>query len=100
MTEHSSRENAGKQAPAISVSESDASFTIHADFSMIDGTDAVTVEFAQQGVVIHGGGVQRYIPIPTDGDVERATVRIAARIARIVVPTAGLGHRWRAIVLW
>ena len=100
MTEHSPRENAGKQAPAISVSESDASFTIHADFSMIDGTDAVTVEFAQQGVVIHGGGVQRYIPIPTDGDVERATVRIADRIARIVVPTAGLGHRWRAIVLW
>jgi hypothetical protein len=67
---------------------------------MIDGTDTVTVEFAQQGVMIHGGGVQRYIPVPTDGDVERATVRIADRIARIVVPTAGLGHRWRAIVLW
>jgi hypothetical protein len=58
------------------------------------------VEFAQQGVIISGGAMQRYIPIPTDGDIELASVHVANGVARITVPVAGLAHRWRAIVMW
>jgi hypothetical protein len=86
--------------PIIEVSEQDGWFTVYADFRMVPDAEHVTVEFAQQGVIISGGAMQRYIPIPTDGDIELASVHVANGVARIAVPVAGLGHRWRAIVMW
>lgn len=87
-------------SPIIEVSELDGLFNVYADFRMVPDADNVTVEFAQQGMVISGGTIQRYIPIPTDSDIELTRVDVADRVARIAVPTAGLGHRWRAIVMW
>jgi hypothetical protein len=88
-------------SPAVQVSELDGMFNVHADFRRVpDAEHHVTVEFAQQGVIISGGTIQRYIPIPTDGDIELAKVTVADGVARISIPTAGLGHRWRAIVMW
>lgn len=92
-----------QKAPIIDVSESDGAFNVYADFSLmaeLSDVSEVTVEFARQGVVITRGTVQRYIPIPTDGEIERATVKNAGGIVRISVPTAGLGHRWRSIIMW
>jgi hypothetical protein len=90
-------------APIVDVSEQDGAFHVYADFSMmahVPGGSDLTVEFGRQGVVLRSGGMQRYIPIPTDGEIERATVSNVAGIVRISIPTAGLGHRWRAIVMW
>jgi hypothetical protein len=98
-----SESSAHSGLPIIEVSELDGAFNVYADFSRLAGlsdTPEVTVEFGQQGVVITGGAVQRYVPIPTDGEIERATVMNAGGIVRISVPTAGLGHRWRSIVMW
>ncbi|HET6676267.1 MAG TPA: hypothetical protein VFG71_13060 [Nitrospiraceae bacterium] len=86
--------------PIIEVSELDGTFSVYGDFRMVPDVENVTVEFAQQGVIISGGTIQRYIPIPTDGDIELASVHVMGGIARIAVPVAGLGHRWRAIVMW
>jgi hypothetical protein len=86
--------------PTIEVSESDGTFMVHADFRMVPDADNVSVEFAQQGIIVSGGTAQRYIPIPTDGDIESAKVNVTDGIARISIRTAGLGHRWRAIVMW
>jgi hypothetical protein len=86
--------------PTVQVSELDGMFNVYADFTMVPDAEHVTVEFAQQGIIVSGGTIQRYIPIPTDGDIELAKVRVTDRVARISIPTAGLGHRWRAIVMW
>ena len=86
--------------PTVEVSELHGMFNVHADFSMVPDAENVTVEFAQQGIIISGGTTQRYIPIPTDGDIELAKVRVADCVARLSIPTAGRGHRWRAIVMW
>lgn len=98
-----SESSAQRGLPIIEVSELDGAFNVYADFSMLAGLSdlpEVTVEFGQQGVVITGGTVQRYVPIPTDGEIEHATVKKAGGIVRISVPTAGLGHRWRSLVMW
>ncbi|MEP7153747.1 MAG: hypothetical protein ABI856_18745 [Nitrospira sp.] len=99
-----SEESIGRQgAPIIDVSECDGTFNIYADFTLLAGSVEAsdpTVEFARQGVVITHGTMQRYIPIPTDGEIERATVKNAGGILRISVPTADLGHRWRSITMW
>ncbi len=99
---HSESASDGRQnAPIINVSESDGLFNVHADFSLMAehaGVSEATVEFSRQGVMITRGPVQRYIPIPTDGEIDRATVTNADAIVRISVPTAGLGHRWRSIM--
>lgn len=105
LARNSSREESiGRQgAPIIDVSECDGTFNIYADFTLlVDSLEASepSVEFARQGVVLTHGTVQRYIPIPTDGEIERATVRNAGGIVRISVPTADLGHRWRSITMW
>lgn len=102
--EDSRGESIGRErAPIIDVSECDGTFNIYADFTLIaepvEGLEP-TVEFARQGVVITHGTVQRYIPVPTDGEIERATVKNAGGIVRISVPTADLGHRWRSITMW
>ena len=86
--------------PIIEVSELDGTFSVYGDFRMVPDAENVTVEFAQQGVIISGGTIQRYIPIPTDVDIELVAVQVMGGIARIAVPVAGLGHRWRAIVMW
>ena len=91
---------AQESSPIIEVFESDGRFHVSADFSMVPDADDVTVEFAQQGVIVSGGTMQRYIPIPTDGDLELATVHVADGVARVTVPVAGLGLRWRAIATW
>ena len=91
---------AAESEPIIEVSERDGRFNVYADFRMVPGAEHVTVEFAQQGMNISGGEMQRYIPIPTDGDIELAMVQVAEGVARITVPVVGLGHRWRAIVMW
>ena len=96
MSQHAS--DSGE--PIIEVSELDGTFSVYGDFRMVPDAENVTVEFAQQGVIISGGTIQRYIPIPTDGDIELAAVQVMGGIARIAVPVAGLGHRWRAIVMW
>ncbi len=102
--DHSREESIGRQrAPIIDVSECDGTFTIYAEFTLLaDSVEASepTVEFARQGVMITHGTMQRYIPIPTDGEIERATVKTAGGIVRISVPTADLGHRWRSITMW
>lgn len=90
-------------APLIEVSESDGTFNVYADFSLMaelsDETKA-TVVFARQGLVITRGTVQRYVPIPTDSEIEHATVKSDGAIVRISVPTAGLGDRWRSLIMW
>jgi hypothetical protein len=88
------------QSPAISLFLAEGCFIVEADFSMVAGSNPVTVEFAQQGILFNGGAVQRYIPIPTESDVERASVILDGRIARVSVPTAELGTRWRTIGMW
>ncbi len=60
----------------------------------------VTVVFAHQGLVITHGTIQRYVPIPTDSEIEHATVKSDSAIVRISVPTAGLGDRWRSLIMW
>ncbi len=90
-------------SPIIDVSESDGAFNVYADFSGVsDRMEAgePTIEFARQGVVLKRGPVERYIPIPTDCEIDRAKVSTAGGIVRISVPTADLGHRWRSIVMW
>ena len=86
--------------PMIEVSESDGLYKVCADFRMIPDAKHLTVEFARQGIVITGGTIERYVPIPTDGDIELSRVEVGDGVARIAVPTAGLGQRWRAIVMW
>ena len=71
-------------------------FHVHADFSRLPALDResdTAVEFARQGVKITCGSVQRYIPIPTDGEIHRATVTKAGGLVRVAVPTAGLANR-------
>jgi hypothetical protein len=92
-----------EQRPIIDVSESDGFFHVYADFSSAKesvGPADITVEFARQGVVLRQGALERYIPIPTDGEIDRAKVQNTGGIVRISVPTAGLGHRWRSIIMW
>ena len=99
LTESGEREN----SPLIEVSESEGMFHVHADFSRLPALDRepdTAVEFARQGVTITCGSVQRYIPIPTDGEIDRARVTNAGGIVHIAVPTAGLGQRWRSIIMW
>jgi hypothetical protein len=92
-----------EQRPIIDVSESDGFFHVYADFTSAKrslGPADITVEFARQGLVLRQGALERYIPIPTDGEVDRARVQNTDGIVRISVPTAGLGHRWRSIIMW
>lgn len=92
-----------QQGPLIEVSESDGTFNVYADFrAMQDMSTAedIAVEFARQGIILAGGSVQRYVPLPTDAQIEHARVTIDAGIVRMSVPTADLGHRWRSIVMW
>lgn len=99
LTESGGREN----SPLIEVSESEGMFHVHADFSRLpelDRESETAVEFARQGVKITCGSVQRYIPVLSDGEIERATVTNAGGIVHIAVPTAGLGQRWRSIIMW
>lgn len=86
--------------PIIQVSEREGVFYVYADFTMLADAENVTVEFAQQGIIISGGSAERYVPIPTDAETEWASVTVNGTVARISVPTAGLGHRWRAITMW
>lgn len=90
------------QQPVIEVSEDDGNFNVYADFRPVldHHTDQVTVKFARQGMILTGGTVQRYLPIPTDALVLNARVTVAEGIARISIPTADAGHRWRSIVMW
>jgi hypothetical protein len=95
--------NGREYSPIIDVSESDGFFHVRADFSMTNdfvGRTEAMVEFARQGVVITQGTLQRYIPIPTDGEIDRAKVTNNGGIVHISVPTAGLGQRWRSIIMW
>lgn len=100
----SAEESIGRQnSPIIDVSECGGCFHVYADFTVTNdllGSAEATVEFARQGVVITRGSIQRYIPIPTDGEIDRAKVTNTGGIVRISVPTAGLGHRWRSIIMW
>ena len=92
-----------QQGPLIEVSESDGTFNVYADFrAMPDMSSAeeIAVEFARQGIILSSGPVQRYVPLPTDAQIEHARVTIDAGIVRMSVPTADLGHRWRSIVMW
>ena len=86
--------------PIIEVSEREGVFQVHADFTMVADAETVTVEFAQQGIIISGGSAERYVPIPTDAETEWASVTVNGAVARISMPTAGLAHRWRAITMW
>jgi hypothetical protein len=88
------------RSPILSVFELDGKFHVEADFRPVPHVDKVTVAFAQQGILISGGAVERYVPIPTDGNLDLAKVHVVDGIAKISVPTAGLGYRWRAIVMW
>ena len=90
-----------EQRPIIDVSESDGFFPVYADFASAKesvGPADITVEFARQGVVLRQGALD--IAIPTDGEIDRAKVQNTGGIVRISVPTAGLGHRWRSIIMW
>jgi len=92
-----------QQGPVIEVSESDGTFNVYADFrAMPDMSSAeeIAVEFARQGIILSSGLLQRYVPLPTDAQIEHARVTIDAGIVRMSVPTADLGHRWRSIVMW
>lgn len=95
-------ESFGPQQPIIEVSECDDTFNVYADFrTVLDNSEApVVVKFAQQGMILAGGAVQRYLPIPTDALIMHARVTIDGGIARISIPTADSGHRWRSIVMW
>ncbi|MGC3974462.1 MAG: hypothetical protein QM771_08795 [Nitrospira sp.] len=88
--------------PVIEVSESDGNFNVYADFRPVLQNSAmqVSVEFAQQGIILTGGTVERYLPIPTDAFIGHARVTVTGGIARISIPTADSGHRWRSIVMW
>ena len=88
--------------PVIEVSESDGNFNVYADFRPVLENPAmqVAVEFAQQGIILTGGTVERYLPIPTDAYIGHARVTVTGGIARISIPTADAGHRWRSIVMW
>lgn len=90
------------QEPVIEVSESDGNFNVYADFRPVLQNSAVQVgvQFAQQGVILTGGTVERYLPIPTDAFLEHARVTVTGGVARISIPTADAGHRWRSIVMW
>lgn len=90
------------QQPVIDVSESDGHFNVYADFRPVLESSAgqVVVEFAQQGIILTGGTEQRYLPIPTDALILHAQVAVTDGIARISIPTADAGHRWRSIVMW
>ncbi len=93
---------AGCLHPIINVSEVDGTMYVHADFQPVLGepSEQVSVQFAQQGVILACGTVQRYLPIPTDALVSQARVSIAGGVARIAIPTADAGHRWRSLVMW
>ena len=93
---------AGSLHPLINVSEVEGTIYVHADFQPVlgDSSEQVTVQFAQQGVILACGTVQRYLPIPTDALVSQARVSIAGGVARIAIPTADAGHRWRSLVMW
>ena len=88
--------------PVIDVIESEGIFSVYADFRPVLETSGVEVlvEFAQQGVMLTAGSVERYLPIPTDALVQHARVTVLDGIARISIPTADSGHRWRSIVMW
>ena len=89
--------------PIIEISERDGLLHISADFTMARESSVrgeATVEFAHQGVVITRGSIQRYIPIPTDSEVHLAKVTREGGIVRVFLPTAGLGPRWRSIIMW
>ena len=88
--------------PVIDVIQSDGVFEVYADFRPVLQTSGVEVivEFAQQGVMLTAGSVARYLPIPTDALVQHARVTVLDGIARISIPTADSGHRWRSIVMW
>ena len=91
------------QGPVIEVSESDGTFNVYADFRAMPemaSAEEIAVEFARQGIILSSGSHQRYVPIPTDAQIEHARVTIDAGIVRMSVPTADLGHRWRSIVMW
>ena len=87
-----------QQGPLIEVS-----FNVYADFRAMPemaSAEEIAVEFARQGIILSSGSHQRYVPIPTDAQIEHARVTIDAGIVRMSVPTADLGHRWRSIVMW
>lgn len=92
-----------QHGPLIEVSESDGVLNVYADFRSMAGLSSlenINVEFAQQGMILTCDAVQRYVPLPTDAQIEHARVMIAGGIVRMSVPTADLGHRWRSIVMW
>ncbi|MDR4478964.1 MAG: hypothetical protein R3B37_04350 [Nitrospira sp.] len=92
-----------QHGPLIEVSESDGVLNVYADFRSMPGLSSlenINVEFAQQGMILTCDAVQRYVPLPTDAQIEHARVMIAGGIVRMSVPTADLGHRWRSIVMW
>ena len=92
-----------QHGPLIEVSESDGTFNVYADFRVMpdmSSAEEIAVEFARQGIILSSGPVQRYVPLPTDAQIEHARVTIDAGIVRMSVPTADLGHRWRSIVMW
>lgn len=91
-----------RSQPVIDVSEGDGNFNVYADFRPVLESSAaqVAVRFAQQGIILTGGTVERYLPIPTDALIQHARVTVTEGIARISIPTADSGHRWRSIVMW
>lgn len=93
---------AGGRQAIIDVSEDDGTFHAYADFRPVlsESSEQVAVRFAQQGVILACGTVQRYLPIPTDALLSQARVTITGGIARIAIPTADAGHHWRSLVMW
>lgn len=92
-----------QHGPLIEVSESDGRFNVYADFRPMpemSSAEEIAVEFARQGIILSSGLLQRYVPLPTDAQIEHARVTIDAGVVRMSVPTADLGHRWRSIVMW
>ncbi len=89
-------------APVIEVFESDGTFNIYADFrpAREDSGADILIRFAQQGMILTMGPVQRYLPIPADAQIEHARVTITDGIVRASIRTAYSGHRWRSIVMW
>ena len=57
----------------------------------------MTVEFARQGIIIRGSSAERYVPIPTDAEMQCASVMVNGAVARMSMPTAGLRLRRRTI---
>lgn len=88
--------------PVIDVIDSDGMFEVYADFRpVLESSGAeVIVEFSRQGVMLTAGPVERYLPIPTDAHVPHARVTVHDGTARLSIPTADSGHRWRSIVMW